>query len=75
MPVSDRTLTVPASEIRKMLNMAHGIESLIDLSIGPPDFKTSANMVDAGIGVTRDGFHGCAGLGRRRSDGFGGRLR
>lgn len=58
MNVSERALAVPASEIRKMFNMAHGIEGLVDLSIGAPDFKTPANVVDAGIAATRDGYHG-----------------
>lgn len=57
MIVSDRALSVPASEIRRMFNLAQGVQGLIDLSIGAPDFETPAHIVEEAVAATRGGHH------------------
>ena len=58
MNVAERALSVPASEIRKMFNLIQGMQDVIDLSIGAPDFTTPAHIVAAGVAATQGGLHG-----------------
>lgn len=55
--LADRTLHTPASEIRRMFNMAQGMTDVINLSIGEPDFDTPAHIAEAAVAATRGGYH------------------
>lgn len=56
MKLADRTKLVPASEIRKMYNMARGRANILDLTVGQPDFDTPQFIKDAGKKALDDGY-------------------
>ena len=56
MKLADRTRLVPASEIRKMYNMARGRSNILDLTVGQPDFDTPQFIKDAGKKALDDGY-------------------
>jgi aspartate/methionine/tyrosine aminotransferase len=56
MKLADRTKLVPASEIRKMYNMARGRPNILDLTVGQPDFDTPQFIKDAGKKALDEGF-------------------
>jgi len=54
--LADRTKLVPASEIRKMYNMARGRPNILDLTVGQPDFDTPQFIKDAAKKAIDDGY-------------------
>ena len=55
-PLSSTALSVPASGIRAVANLAIGRPGVIRLEIGEPDFDTPAHIVEAAHRAARDGF-------------------
>lgn len=49
---------IPMPGIRRMINMAAGMDDVIHLSIGQPDFATPQHIVDAHIDALREGKTG-----------------
>lgn len=46
---------IPKSGIRKLFDLAQGMEGVISLGIGEPDFNTPQNIVDATIKALKEG--------------------
>lgn len=44
--VSERAAGIPASSIRKMFNIAQGMEDVVNLGIGEPDFTTPGHIIE-----------------------------
>lgn len=53
--ISNRSNNIPQSLIRKMANMAAGLEDVVTFAIGEPDFKTPDNIIEAAVTALRDG--------------------
>lgn len=53
---SDRVGLIKPSAIRRMLDCSAGIENLIHLEQGEPDFATPKHIVEAAVRAARDGF-------------------
>ena len=48
---------VQPSPIRKMFNLADGMEDVVSFTVGEPDFNTPAHVVDAAVEALRTGKH------------------
>jgi len=53
---SDRVSRIKPSAIRRMLEYSIGMENLIHLEQGEPDFATPTHIVDAAVKAAREGF-------------------
>src|SRR5208337_3981055 len=47
--ISDRTLQIPPSGIRKFFDLALTMKDVISLGVGEPDFRTPWNICESGI--------------------------
>ena len=54
--VTKELKAVPASGIREMYNLARGMEDLVHLEIGDPDFPTPGHIIEAAKQALDDGF-------------------
>ncbi len=54
--ISQRAQQVPASEIRKMFNMAQGRTDVLDMTVGQPDFDTPRHIKEAAKKAIDDGI-------------------
>ena len=55
MQLSQNTLSIEHSAIRKMFNKALEYAHIISFTLGEPDFTASENVVEAGCKAIRDG--------------------
>lgn len=53
--ISSALEKIPKSGIRKLFDLAQGMEGVISLGIGEPDFDTPSHIVDAAIKALKDG--------------------
>jgi len=54
--ITKELITVPKSGIREMYNLARGVEDLIHLEIGDPDFPTPGHIIEAAKQALDEGF-------------------
>ena len=54
--IADRSISVSISGIRKMYNLALGVEGLIHLEIGEPDFPTPHHIIEAAKKAIDEGY-------------------
>lgn len=57
MLVAERAISVPNSAIREFFNRAQGLEDVIDLTIGAPDFQTPQHIVKSSVEASLEGHH------------------
>ena len=57
MEISNVAKIVQPSPIRKMFNLADGMEDVVSFTVGEPDFNTPAHVVDAAVEALRTGKH------------------
>ena len=55
--ISNVAKIVQPSPIRKMFNLADGMEDVVSFTVGEPDFNTPAHVVDAAVEALRTGKH------------------
>ena len=55
--ISNVAKIVQPSPIRKMFNLADGMEDVVRFTVGEPDFNTPAHVVDAAVEALRTGKH------------------
>ena len=55
--ISNVAKIVKPSPIRKMFNLADGMEDVVSFTVGEPDFNTPAHVVDAAVEALRTGKH------------------
>ena len=55
--ISNVAKIVQPSPIRKMFNLADGMEDVVSFTVGEPDFNTQAHVVDAAVEALRTGKH------------------
>lgn len=55
--ISNVAIIVQPSPIRKMFNLADGMEDVVSFTVGEPDFNTPAHVVDAAVEALRTGKH------------------
>ncbi|WP_218970582.1 pyridoxal phosphate-dependent aminotransferase [Alkalihalobacterium alkalinitrilicum] len=55
--IAERALSMPKSAIRQFFNLAQGLDDVIDLTIGAPDFTTPENIVNANVKASLEGHH------------------
>ena len=56
-PLSRAAQTIQPSPIRKMFNLADGMEDVISFTVGEPDFSTPQHIVNSAIGALERGEH------------------
>ena len=54
--VSNRSKSVTFPGIRKMLQMAEGLEGIVSFALGEPDFDTPQHIKEAAFNALREGF-------------------
>jgi aminotransferase len=55
--ISERAISIPNSAIRQFFNLAQGLNDVIDLTIGAPDFQTPENIVKTAVKASLEGHH------------------
>lgn len=55
--ISNVAKIVQPPPIRKMFNLADGMEDVVSFTVGEPDFNTPAHVVDAAVEALRTGKH------------------
>jgi aminotransferase len=55
--IAERALSMPNSAIRKFFNLAQGMDDVIDLTIGAPDFQTPEYIVKSAVKASLEGHH------------------
>jgi aspartate/methionine/tyrosine aminotransferase len=54
--IADRSFSISGSGIREMYNLALGVEGLIHLEIGEPDFPTPYHIIEAAKKAMDEGY-------------------
>jgi len=54
--VSYRLEKIPRSGVREIFDMARGVQNLVHLELGEPDFRMPEHVTEAAIQALRDGF-------------------